>query len=113
MFYDLSARVFADGKGYLYRLTETQAPAGYQRLDAPMYVQTPYTVQDTVSYAVTYTVVNAGVSYLPAAGRFGGVYLPVLPGAGMIAASIAGACVLRRRRHAHGGGCDATCKKVR
>src|SRR5699024_5902672 len=56
VFYNLSARVFESGKGYLYRLTETKAPKGYNCLAKPLYVTTPYTVEGETHYSVTYTV---------------------------------------------------------
>lgn len=99
IFYNLSARVFADGRGYLYRLTETRAPQGYNCLGEPLYVTTPYTVGDEVSYSVTYTVVNTGIAYLPKTGAFGGVYLVIFLGAGLMAAAVVGSILLLRRRN--------------
>lgn len=99
IFYNLSARVFDDGRGYLYRLTETRAPQGYNCLGEPLYVTTPYTVGDEVSYSVTYTVVNTGIAYLPKTGAFGGVYLVIFLGAGLMAAAVVGSILLLRRRN--------------
>lgn len=90
IFYNLSARVFEDGNGYLYRLTETKAPAGYNRLADPLYVITPYTVSETeeTHYTVTYTVVNTGIPYLPAAGVFGGIYTTIFLGVGLMSCAM-------------------------
>lgn len=101
IFHNLSARVFENGTGYLYRLTETQAPKGYQCLAEPMYVTTPYTVEGEIYYAVTYTVVNSGIPYLPGSGLFGGVYTTIFLGTGLMAAAVGGAIVFFRRKKSH------------
>lgn len=60
---------------------------------------TPYTTADgTTSYSVTYTVVNSGISYLPNAGVFGGVYTTMLSGGALMAAALTGYVVLTARR---------------
>lgn len=87
-FHDLSARLFKDGKGYVYRLTETEAPKGYHRLSAPMYVITPYTVEDETSYTVTYTVVNSGLLTMPASGLPGGIYPMTFLGFGLMTGAL-------------------------
>lgn len=97
-FQNLSARTDQDDSGYRYRLVETAAPAGYNRLSEPVYVTTPYTVNGTTSYSVTYTVVNSGISYLPNAGVFGGVYTTMLLGGALMAAALTGYVVLTARR---------------
>lgn len=99
VFYNLSARVFEGGKGYLYRLTETKAPKGYNCLAEPLYVTTPYTVEGETHYSVTYTVVNTGIAYLPAAGFFGGVYTTIFLGIGLMAAAVGGGILLRQRKY--------------
>ena len=98
IFYNLSARVFEDGKGYLYRLTETRAPKGYNCLSDPLYVTTPYTVEEEIYYSVTYTVVNSGIAYLPGSGVFGGVYTTMFLGIGLMAAAAGCGIVFRCRR---------------
>lgn len=97
IFYNLSARVFEDGKGYLYRLTETQAPKGYNCLAEPLYVTTPYTVEEETHYSVTYTVVNTGIAYLPAAGVFGGVYTTIFLGVGLMTGALGSGFLLWKR----------------
>lgn len=87
-FYDLSARLFEGGKGYVYRLTETKAPKGYHCLTAPMYVITPYTVEDETSYTVTYTVVNSGLLTMPASGLPGGIYPMTFLGFGLMTGAL-------------------------
>lgn len=87
-FYDLSARLFEGGKGYVYCLTETEAPKGYHRLTAPMYVITPYTVEDETSYTVTYTVVNSGLLTMPASGLPGGIYPMTFLGFGLMTGAL-------------------------
>lgn len=87
-FHDLSARLFEGGKGYVYRLTETEAPKGYHRLTAPMYVITPYTVEDETSYTVTYTVVNSGLLTMPASGLPGGIYPMTFLGFGLMTGAL-------------------------
>ena len=87
-FHDLSARLFKDGKGYVYRLTETEAPKGYHCLSAPMYVITPYTVEDETSYTVTYTVVNTGLLTMPASGLPGGIYPITFLGFGLMTGAL-------------------------
>lgn len=98
VFYNLSARVLEDGKGYLYRLTETQAPKGYNCLAEPMYVITPYTVEGKTYYTVTYTVVNSGIPYLPGSGMFGGVYTTMFLGVGLMAGAMGSGFFLWKRR---------------
>lgn len=98
MFHNLSARVLGEGKGYVYRLTETQAPKGYNRLTSPMYVTTPYTVDGEIHYDVTYTVVNSGISYLPGSGLFGGVYITMFLGIGLMAFAAGGGLLYSRRK---------------
>ena len=98
LFYNLSARIFEDGKGYLYRLTELQAPQGYNSLEEPLYVTTPYTVEAETHYSVTYTVVNTGIAYLPAAGVFGGVYTTIFAGIGLMATAVGCGIVFWRRK---------------
>lgn len=90
LFQNLSADVEA---GYIYRLTETKAPSGYNGLSEPVYVTVPYKVtgdegEETISYSVTYTVTNTGISYLPAAGKLGGVYTTILMGGFMMMLAI-------------------------
>ena len=99
-FHNLSARIFEErGSGYLYRLTETQAPRGYNCLEAPLYVTTPYVLGDEIHYTVTYTVVNTGIVYLPGSGSFGGVYPTTFLGISLMAGALGcGAVVCRRRR---------------
>ena len=101
IFYNLSARVLDEGKGYLYQLTETTAPKGYNCLAEPLYVTTPYTVNGVTHYIVTYTVVNTGVAYLPGSGLFGGVYTTMLLGVGLMAAAVGGGIVFWRRKKSH------------
>ncbi len=100
-FGDLSAWTGEDGAGYLYRLTETQAPPGYNRLENPMYCTAPYTVEGTTHYTVTYTVTNSGISYLPEAGGSGGVLGVMFLGGGLTSASMLLAAALGRRRGRH------------
>lgn len=97
IFYNLSARVLEDGKGYLYRLTETQAPKGYNCLAEPLYVTAPYTVEEETHYSVTYTVVNTGIAYLPAAGVFGGVYTTIFLGVGLMTGAMGSGFFLWKR----------------
>lgn len=88
-FHDLSARLFEGGKGYVYRLTETEAPKGYHRLSEPMYVTTPYTVEgQETSYTVTYTVVNTGLLTMPASGLPGGIYPITFLGFGLMTGAL-------------------------
>ena len=113
IFYNLSARVLEGGKGYLYRLTETQAPKGYNCLAEPLYVTTPYIVDEEIHYSVTYTVVNTGIAYLPAAGVFGGVYTTIFLGVGLMTGAMGSGFFLwkrgcysgkhakKKRRHLH------------
>lgn len=76
-----------------YTLREVKAPPGYNRIENDMSVTVPYTVAGTTSYSVTYTVVNTGIPYLPEAGAFGGVYITIFLGEGMMAAALV--CVAR------------------
>ena len=102
IFYNLSAQVSEDGNGYLYRLTETQAPKGYNRLAEPMYITAPYTVGEKTYYTVTYTVVNSGIPYLPGSGIFGGVYTTMFLGVGLMStAAVYGMVTSSRRRKKH------------
>ena len=101
IFYNLSARVLEDGKGYLYRLTETQAPRGYNCLAEPLYVTTPYTVEGKTYYTVTYTVVNTGIAYLPGSGLLGGVYTTMFLGIGLMATAVGGGIMFWRRKKYH------------
>lgn len=101
IFYNLSARVLDEGKGYLYQLTETAAPKGYNCLAEPLYVTTPYTVNGETHYTVTYIVVNTGIAYLPAAGVFGGVYTTMFLGIGLMAAAVGCGIVFWRRKKCH------------
>lgn len=80
IFYDLSAKEDT----YLYRLTETRAPEGYGQLYEPVILKAPYTDGDGIHYALTYTVQNTGVTWLPKAGVFGGVYRQLLLGGGAL-----------------------------
>lgn len=101
VFYNLSARILEDGTGYLYRLTEIKAPKGYNCLTEPLYVTTPYTVEEETYYSVTYTVVNTGIAYLPGSGLFGGVYTTMLLGIGLMAAAIGCGIMFYRRNKSH------------
>lgn len=97
VFYNLSARIMDDGKGYLYRLTEIESPKGYNCLEDPIYVTAPYTVDDVIHYSVTYTVVNTGIAYLPMSGFFGGVYMTMFLGIGLMAAAVSIGIIFSRR----------------
>lgn len=83
----------------LYRLTETRPPAGFSALQEPVFLTVPYLLDDIPHYHVTYTVRNAGITYLPQAGAPGGVYLTLLLGGGLITLALlwAARLVLRRR----------------
>lgn len=82
-----------------YTLKEVNAPPGYNRIENDMSVTVPYTVAGTTSYSVTYTVVNTGIPYLPEAGAFGGVYITIFLGEGMMAAAlVCVACLSAVRR---------------
>ena len=101
IFYNLSARVLDEGKGYLYQLTETAAPKGYNCLAEPLYVTTPYTVNGETHYTVTYTVVNTGIAYLPGSGLFGGVYTTIFLGGGLMTGAMgSGFFLWKRKRYA-------------
>lgn len=101
IFYSLSARVLDEGKGYLYQLTETAAPKGYNCLAEPLYVTTPYTVNGETHYTVTYTVVNTGIAYLPGSGLLGGVYTTIFLGGGLMTGAMgSGFFLWKRKRYA-------------
>ena len=91
--------MFENGTGSLYRLTETQAPKGYQCLAEPMYVTTPYTVE--IYYAVTYTVVNSGIPYLPRLRPVRRCVYHNIPGHRLMAAAVGGTVVFFRRKKSH------------
>lgn len=67
----------------------------------PLYVTTPYTVEEKIYYTVTYTVVNSGIPYLPGSGLFGGVYTTMFLGIGLIAAAVGCGIVFWRRKKSH------------
>lgn len=91
VFYDLSADTSAK---CIYRVREVRAPAGQMPIAEPFFVSVPYiTISEDGSlseiyYTVTYDITNPGVIYLPKAGVFGGVYIPLLAGGGLVCMAV-------------------------
>lgn len=85
VFYDLSTDVSA---GAVYRISETKAPAGQVPVAEPFFVPVPYQMGSDIHYTVTYDITNPGITYLPKAGVFGGVYIPLLVGGGLLSAAV-------------------------